>query len=106
MQIGTIIAFRDDGDRPHADVALRNGDRVRVVLDGGGMTVMQISGSADPKILFEAGPEIVAHICAGLVASPRTLEATPLRILASAIVQLGSANEVRAAFGSAAAQVR
>src|SRR5882757_4059775 len=31
MQLGTIITFRDDGDRPHAEVALRNGDRIRVV---------------------------------------------------------------------------
>jgi hypothetical protein len=105
MQIGTIVAFRDDSDRPHADMALRNGDRVRVVLDGGGMTITQIAGSADPEILFQAGPKIVAYICAGLVASPRRLEATPLRILTAAIVQLGSASEVRAAFESAAAQV-
>ena len=102
MQLGTILTFRDDGDRPQADVALRNGDRVRIVLDGGGMAVTQLTGSANSEILFETGPKIVAHICAGLVASPRTLEATPLRILTSAIVQLGSASEVRAVFESAA----
>lgn len=105
MQLGTITAFRDDGDRPNADIALRNGDRVRVALDGDGMTIAQIVGSADPKILFKARPKIVAHICAGLVASPRKLDATPLRILTSAIIQLGSADEVRAAFEAAAAQV-
>ena len=106
MQIGTIAVFRDDADCPHADITLRNGDRIRIVLDGSGMIISQIVEVADLRTLFQAGPKIVAHICAGLVASPRKLDATPLRILSSAIVLLGSADEVRAAFEAAAAQVR
>ena len=106
MPLGAILTFRDDGEHPQAELALRNGDHVRLVLDGGGLIITQIGPSNNLTLLFEAHPDIVGHICAGLVASPRTLDATPLRILASAVVQLGSATDVRAAFQQAAAQVR
>jgi len=103
MQLGAILTFHDDGARPHSEVVLRNGDRARIVLNGGGVTIVELVGGTEPKILFEATPDIAAHICAGLVESQ---SATPLRILTLAIIQIGSASEVRAAFEAAAAQVR
>jgi hypothetical protein len=105
MALGTIIVFRDDGNRPHSELVLRNGDRVQIALGGEGLTVTFIGGPDDWEILFHTDPATVAHICAGLVSSPNAFKATPLRILVSAIVQLGSAGEVRTVFERAAAQV-
>jgi hypothetical protein len=104
MPLGTIIVFRDDGERPHSELVLSGGDRVKLALDGNGLTVTH-DGSADPAVLFQADPETVAQICAGLMSSSNSPKASPLRILVSAVVQLESASEVRAAFESAAAQV-
>ena len=104
MPLGTIIVFRDDGERPQAELVLSVGDRVKLALDGNGLTVTH-AGPADPAVLFQAGPETVAHICAGLVSSPDSPKVSPLRILVSAVVQLESVSEVRAAFEHAAAQV-
>jgi hypothetical protein len=105
MPLGTIIVFRDDGEHPRSELVLSGGDRVQLALDGEGLTVTHVDAPHDPTILFQADSEAVAHICAGLVSPSNTLKATPLRILVSAIVQLGSASEVRAAFKHAAAQV-
>jgi hypothetical protein len=104
MRSGTVILFSDD-QRPRAEVALGNGDHVLLELDSGGLKIKQIGGSERPKTLFEGDPKLVSHICAGLVESPKTITATPLRILVSATVQLGSADEVRRAFQDVAAQV-
>ena len=105
MPLGTIIVFRDDGDRPYSELLLRNGDRVQLTLDGEGLMVTLMDGPDNRRTLFQANSEVVAQICAGLVRPSNTLKATPLRILVSAVVQLESANEVRAAFEHAAAQV-
>ena len=105
MQSGTVITFRDDSKRPYSELVLGNGDRVQIALGRRGLTITQIGGSKTPKILFHAPPDTVSHICAGLVSSPQTLKVTPLQILVAAIVQLGSADDVRQAFHSAAATV-
>jgi hypothetical protein len=105
MRPGTVILFSDDDQRPRAEVALGNGDHVLLELDKGGLKIKQIDGSEHPKILFEGDPKLVSHICAGLVESPKTIAATPLRILVSATVQLSSADEVRRAFQDVATQV-
>ena len=106
MPLGTIIAFRDDGGHPQAELMLRNGDSVRVECDRNGLTVTQVGMADKSVVIFEADPETVGHICAGLVASPRTINASPLRILTSAMIQLGSVAELQAAFQQAAAQIR
>jgi hypothetical protein len=85
-------------------VALCNGDRVLLALDRAGLTITQISAGR-PVILFQAGPRIVSHICASLVSSTNTSDATPLRIVVAAVVQLRSADEVRRAFNDVAARV-
>ncbi len=36
---GTVLLFRDDGDRPLSQVALSNGDRIQLVLDGNGLAI-------------------------------------------------------------------
>jgi hypothetical protein len=102
MQTGTIIACRDDGERPRAEVALVNGDRLFLTLDRDGLAISRKDGSA----VFVANSRLVSQLCAGLVGCLPTPPATPLQILLAAIVQLGSAAAVKAAFEAAAEQVR
>jgi hypothetical protein len=100
----TVLLYRDDGWQPSAELALKNGDRILISFDQGGLTISRF-GDRDPRILFQADSGIVGHLCAALVESPKTLDATPLRLVVAAAVQLSSADEVEKAFRNAAAQV-
>ena len=102
--MGTVLTFRGDGRQPRAEIALGNGDRVAVEIDGGGLTIKQIGGG-DSGILFQADRDLVGHICAGLVESGNRLDATPLTIVVAAVLQIHSAEQVRAAFNAAATQI-
>ena len=105
MATGAVITFRDDSERPRSEVALRNGDHVLLELDRGGLTITQVSDAAQPAVLFRGDADMVSRLCAGLVASPNTIRATPLQILVAAVIQLSSAADVRRAFNAAAGQV-
>lgn len=98
--IGTILLFRDEGDRPHCEIALANGDRVALALGIDGLMVTRRA-----ELLFRASPKTVAAICAALMGPKRETGASPLRILAAAVQRIGSAAEVRAAFETAAAEL-
>ena len=58
MQTGTIIAYRDDGERPRAEVALMNGDRLILTLDRDGVAISRKDGSA----VFAANARLVIKI--------------------------------------------
>ncbi|MFZ1920063.1 MAG: hypothetical protein WAU57_00365 [Xanthobacteraceae bacterium] len=103
--LGTVILFSDTDQRPRSEVALGNGDHILLELDRTGLTIKQIKGDKYPRTLFQGDPALVSQLCAGLVESPGTIDATPLRILVAAAVHLGSADEVKRAFHDAAAQV-
>ena len=99
---GTILLFRDDGSRPRCEIALENGDRVRLVLDADGLAITRIAPTSESNdILFHAAPATVAGICAGLVGPKRQSGASPLQILAATVQRIGSAAEVRSAFAEA-----
>jgi len=101
-----VLVFRDDGDSPHCDIALANGDRVRLALDAGGLVVTRLGGAGEaPQLLFSGRPSVVAKICAGLGGPKARTEDSPLRILASAVVRIDSAASVHAAFHEAAASL-
>ena len=102
MQTGTIIACRDDGERPRAEVALVNGDRLILTLDRDGLAISRKDGSG----VFVANSGLVSKLCAGLVERQPTPPATPLQILLAAVIQLPSAAAVKAAFEAAAEQAR
>jgi hypothetical protein len=102
MQTGTIIACRDDGERPRAEVVLVNGDRLVLTLGRDGLAISRQDGSA----VFVADSRLVSQLCAGLVDYQPAAPATPLQILLAAVVQLRSAAAVKAAFEAAAAQAR
>ncbi len=102
--VGTILLYRDDGDRPHCEIALGNGDRIRLLLGRDGLVIVRIAPSAaQDEPLVRIAPAQVAKVCAGLVGPKGRSDASPLRILAAAAQRIGSAAEVRAAFAEAAA---
>jgi hypothetical protein len=101
--MGTVLLFRDDSRAPRAEVALGDSDRIGLSIDGGGLTIRRLGG--DNRILFQAGADLVGHICAALVEPPNTLDATPLQIVVAVVLQLSSAADVERVFRDAAAQV-
>ncbi len=96
--MGTVIAYRGDGDRPRAELALDSGERVRLTLDSGGFFITQRDGSA----VFHGDVAMVARLCASLVEAGSA--ATPLQILLGVVTQLPSVQAVKAAFETAAAR--
>jgi len=106
MQTGTVISYSDDTDCPRAEVVLRNGDHIQLVLGRDGRAIRRLASSVQPsEALFQASPDLASRVCAGLFSLETTPRPTPLRILVAAVVQLGSAEEVENAFREAAAQV-
>lgn len=106
MQRGTIISYSEDQGRPQAEIALHNGDRVQLALNRNGLSIKRLAGPGRPaEILFQANQNQVSRICAGLFRLDTTPKPTPLCILVAAVVQLGSAEQVRNVFREAAAQL-
>jgi hypothetical protein len=103
--VATIISYVDDSERPRAEIVLANGDRIHVALDRDGLAIRQVQRLVPSRVLFQADPSTVSHLCAGLIPSPDEGTPTPLQILVSAIVQLPSADLVARAFREAAARI-
>jgi hypothetical protein len=99
--VATVLFYRENDRQPRAEVALANGDRIHLALDRGGLTISHGSGG-DTRPLFEAEPEVVERICAGLAGPPSATDATPLQIIVAAVMQLASAADVERAFRDAA----
>jgi hypothetical protein len=107
MQTGTIISYAEDKGQPRAEVVLPNRDRVRLTLDRDGLAITQLAGAERlAAVLFQANPNLASRMCAGLFSLETTPRPTPLRILVAAVLQLGSAEQVRNAFRDVAAQAR
>ena len=98
MPRATIISYRGDGDRPRAEVALPTGERVQLVLDSEGLSIVQSDGGA----VFRGDSALVARLCAGLVQAGAAPAATPLQVMLGAVVQLPSVQAVKEAFEAAA----
>ena len=103
MRTGTVLVYRDDDEQPWADVALADGERVRLFLDRGGLVITRLAGAGRPAaLLFEADPDLTSRLCAGLFRLETTPKPTPLRILVAAVVQLRSAEDIGSVFQHAA----
>lgn len=103
MHPGAIVYYSDDLRRPEAEVVLANGDRVRLILDQDGLTIFRLAPLTTAGVIFHADEHLVSHICAALLKPEATPTPSPLRILVSAIVQVGSAEDVAHAFADVAA---
>jgi len=105
MQVGTVISYFEDKQLPRAEVALPNGDRIRLTLDRDGLAITRLGGPGRfAPLLFQADPNMASRMCAGLFRLETTPKPTPLRIFVAAVVQLGSAEEVVDAFQEVVAQ--
>lgn len=103
---GTMLVYRDDGVRPHCEIALSGGDRVQLALDAAGLVIERLAGDGrSAELLFKAPPKIVSRLCAGLVGPKERTEAPPLRILAATVQRIGTAADVKAAFKAAVASL-
>src|SRR3954465_13292660 len=104
MQAATVISYADDKGHPRAEVMLPNSDRVLLTLDRDGLAITQLAGAGRLVVLFRANPNLASRICAGLFNLEATPKPTPLRVLVAAVLQLGSAEQVRNAFRDVAGQ--
>ena len=106
MQAGTVISFVEGKLHAWAEVALLNGDHIRLLLDRDGLSIIRLGGpGVFAEVLFQADPNRASRICAGLFSLETTPTPTPLRILVAAVLQLGPAEEVGNAFREGAARV-
>jgi hypothetical protein len=107
MQAGTVVSYAEDQGRPRAEVALPNSDRLLLTLDRDGLAITWLAQPGRPaEMLFQASPNVVSRICAGLYSLETKPKPTPLRILVAAVVQLGSAENIRKAFREVAGALR
>ena len=99
MQAGTVVSYAEDQGHPLAEIALPNREHVRLTLDRDGLAITRLARPGRlAEVLFQADANVVSRICAGLYSLETTSRPTPLRILVAAVVQLGSAENVREAF--------
>ena len=101
--MSTVLIYRNDGERPFCEIALNDGDRVQLQLDKMGLVIeRQALGERPAEILFKGGVDLVAAMCVALLGPVAAKKTTPLDVLVSVVVQMGSAADVRAAFHAAA----
>ena len=107
MPTGTVVSYAEDQGHPRAEIALPNRDHVQLTLDRDGLAITRLAGSGHlSEVLFQADVNVASRICAGLYSVETTPKPAPLRILVAAVVQLGSAEDVRKAFREAAVALR
>ena len=101
--MSTVLIYRNDGDRPFCEIALDDGDRVQLQLDKAGLVIERQSLGARPReVMFKGGADVVTDMCVALLGPVAAKKTTPLDVLVSVVVQMGSAADVRAAFRAAA----
>lgn len=101
--MGTVLTYRNNGERPFCEVALDNGDRVQLQLDKAGVLIERQALEGRPtEILFKGDPDLVTSMCVALLGKTPASNTTPLDLLISIVTQIPSANEVREAFRAAA----
>ncbi len=99
--MGLIVSYDDKFGMPSSEIELASGEHVLLTLHKRGLIIKALArpGEAEHTI-FEASPDTVAEICAGLVGDG-TAKATPLQVLAAATIRLPDAAAVRNAFEAA-----
>jgi hypothetical protein len=101
--MATVIAYRSDGSSPFCELRLANGDRILVSLDAAGALIERLPDpGATREVLFRGSPEAVAWICAAMVPDGAGRSSAVLDVIVSLATRLGSAEQIRNAFGAAA----
>ena len=99
--MGTVLTFRNDGDKPHSEIALANGERVRLQLDKYGLVIERQTEGAPPAVLFKGDADLVTDICMAFVGSKPASRQTALELLTSIVTQLPLTQHVQEAFTAA-----
>ncbi len=101
--MGTVLTYRNDGDKPFCEIALDDGDRVQLHLDAAGLVIERQALDKRPaEVLFKGDADTVTDICMALIGQTPATRKTALDVLSSVVTQLPSAEDVRAAFTAAA----
>ncbi len=102
----TVLTYRNDADNPHCEIALANGERVRMQIDKYGLVIeQQPAGEQTPALLFKGDADLVTDMCMAFVGSKPASRQTALELLTSIVTQLPSAQHVREAFVAASKAV-
>ena len=98
---GSILVYRNEGDRPFCEIALNSGERVQLQLDKAGLVITRDARD----VLFKGDADLVTDICMAFVGKEPASRKTALDLLSSIVTQLPSADHVREAFTAAAKAV-
>lgn len=102
----TALTYRNNVDKPHCEIALANGERVRLQLDKYGLVIEQQPViEQTPTILFKGDANLVTDMCMAFAGSKPASRQTARELLASIVTQPPSAHHVREAFKAASKAV-
>jgi hypothetical protein len=97
----TLVTYERDCFRPFGEVVLDNGDRIRVAMGTDGVSIERLPGfGVDPKLLFQASPDVASWICVSLQQG-KGATASPLDIIVNLVLSLGSVASISGAFEAA-----
>lgn len=98
-----ILLWRNDGELPHCQMLLANGDLVAIALSADGVRIERLGrDTTSPELLFRGDADIATGLCMGLLGGKPPQSTTPLDLLAAAVAGMPSAAAVRGAFVDAA----
>lgn len=101
--MGTILVYRNDGEKPFCEIALDDGAHVQLRLDAAGLVIERQALDRRPaEILFQSDADTVTDMCRALMGPAPATRQTALEVLSSVVTQLPSADSVRDAFKAAA----
>jgi hypothetical protein len=104
--MATLLRYRGYGGQPFCEVALENGDRVRICVDAGGVTIKRETRlDRAEEILFIGTLHVVTEICLALLDGRPASETTVLDVFLSVVSRFRSGDDIRAAFATIAAGV-
>jgi len=104
--MGTVLTFRNDGERPFCEIALDDGERIQMQLDKNGLVIeRQAVGTKPAEVLFKGDADLVTDMCMAFTGDKPTSRKSALEILTAVVTQIPSGPKVRDAFKAAARAV-
>ena len=102
--MATLLRYRSYGGQPFCEVALENGDRVRVMLEAGGVTIKREPRPGIPEEVLFLGPvHLATEICVAMLDGKAASETSVLDVFLSIVSQFRSADDIRACFAKVSA---
>lgn len=102
--MATLLRYRSYGGQPFCEVALGNGDRVRVMVEAGGVTIKREARPGIPEEILFLGPvHLATEICVAMLDGKAASETSVLDVFLSIVSQFRSADDIRACFAKVSA---